>query len=145
MRCKFITLTGESKGETNLFNLDHFLIYNIISEKLENSKTIMLRIGNYDFQGPWLLSEVNLIDRAAVYAILCSRNDGKYDLVYVGETGQAGARLSNHERANCWSRNCGNSLFVAILWTPSDKITPQTRRTIEKEIRDQYDPPCNRQ
>lgn len=105
----------------------------------------MIQIGKYNFDGPWSLSSTNLIDRAAVYAILCSRADGKYDVVYVGETGQAGTRLSNHERATCWSRNCGSSLYVAVFWTPSDRYTTDDRRNIEKELRDQYNPPCNRQ
>lgn len=41
----------------------------------------MIQIGKYNFDGPWFLSSTNLIDRAAVYAILCSRADGKYDVV----------------------------------------------------------------
>jgi predicted GIY-YIG superfamily endonuclease len=105
----------------------------------------MIQIGNYNFDGPWSLSRTDLIDRAAVYVILCSRSDGKYDVVYVGETGQVGTRLSNHERATCWNRNCSGSLYVAIFWTPSDRYSADDRRAIEKKLRDQYNPPCNRQ
>jgi len=105
----------------------------------------MIQIGKYNFDGPWSLSSTSLIDRAAVYAILCSRSNGKYDVVYVGETGQAGTRLSNHERTTCWSRNCGSLLYVVVFWTPSDQYSTDDRLKIEKELRDQYDPPCNRQ
>jgi len=105
----------------------------------------MIQIGRYNFDGPWSLNNTNLIDRAAVYAILCSRGNGNYDVVYVGETGQAGTRLSNHERSTCWNRNCSSSLYVAIFWTSSDRYTADDRRKIEKDLRDQYDPPCNRQ
>ena len=105
----------------------------------------MIQIGKYNFDGPWLLNNTNLIDRAAVYVILCSRSNGNYDLVYVGETGQTGTRLSNHERAVCWDRSCSSSLYVAIFWTPSDRYTVDDRRKIEKDLRDQDNPPCNRQ
>jgi len=105
----------------------------------------MIQIGNYNFDGPWSLSRTDLIDRAAVYVILCSRLDGKYDVIYIGETGQAGTRLSNHERAVCWSRNCSSSLYVAVFWVPSDRYSADDRRSIEKKLRDQYGPSCNRQ
>jgi hypothetical protein len=105
----------------------------------------MIKIGQYTFDGPWKLSDVNLIDRAAIYAILCPRNNGTYDLIYVGETSQAETRLANHERAICWSRSCGGPLSVAIYWTPSNRYTADDRRKIEQQIRNQYNPPCNRQ
>src|SRR3989338_5655850 len=104
-----------------------------------------MNIGKYSFDGPWSFSNSSLIDRAAVYAILCSRPDGRYDVVYMGETGQAGTRLSNHERAACWSQNCRGSLYVAVFWTPSDQYSADDRRKIEIELRDQYNTPCNRQ
>lgn len=103
----------------------------------------MIQIGRYNFDGPWPLSRTDLIDRAAVYVILCSRGNS-YDVVYVGETGQAGIRLSNHERATRWSRNCGSLLYVAVLWTPSVRYSADDRRRIEEELRSQYDPSCNR-
>ncbi len=104
----------------------------------------MIKIGKYSFDGPWLMSRIDLIDRAAVYAILCF-NGNSYNVIYIGETGQAGTRLSNHERSDCWSKNCNSSLYVAILWTPSSQYTADDRRKIEKELRDQYNAPCNRQ
>ena len=104
----------------------------------------MIQIGNYSFDGPQSLSD-DLIDRAAIYVILCSRLDNRYDVIYIGETGQAGTRLSNHERVICWNRNCTNSLYVAVFWTPSDQYSVDDRRVIEKELRDQYNPSCNRQ
>lgn len=105
----------------------------------------MITIGKYGFEGPWLLSGTDFINHAAVYVILCRHSDANYEAVYIGETGQLGTRLSNHERAACWKRSCNGSLYVAVLSTPSDRYTADNRRAIEKELRDKYDPPCNRQ
>jgi hypothetical protein len=105
----------------------------------------MIKIGKYKFDGPWPLREVDFLDRACVYVILCKKLDGKYRIIYAGETGQVGTRLSNHEKYACWDRNCYSELHVAIFLTPSEEYTPEDRREIEKEIRDQYDPACNRQ
>jgi len=104
----------------------------------------MITIGKYKFDGPWQLEKVDLLDRACVYAVLCKERE-EYGIVYIGETGEIGTRLSGHERSGCWKRNCGNSLYVAIYWTPSDQYSPEKRREIEKELIDRYDPSCNRQ
>jgi len=105
----------------------------------------MIRIGKYEFDGPWKLENVDLLDRACVYAILCKRMDNKYDVIYIGESGQVGTRLSTHHRRNCWENKCQSLLYVATYWTPSDRYSSEDRRRIEGELRDKYDPPCNRQ
>ena len=102
-------------------------------------------ISGYVFETPQLLSRIDLIDRAAVYVILDKRSNGEYYVVYVGETGQAGTRLANHERSECWNNASSGTLYVAIKWTPAGGYTVDGRREIEKAIRDEYDPSCNRQ
>jgi len=104
----------------------------------------MIKIGKYEFDGPWLLEEADLLDRACVYVILCKSGEG-YTIVYIGETGQVGTRLSTHNRRDCWRRNCSTSLYVAVYWTPSNQYSSEERREIERELIEKYDPPCNRQ
>ncbi len=104
-----------------------------------------MQIAGYEFDGPWQLSRFDTLDRAAVYVILCPSGDSKYTIVYVGETGQVNTRLSAHERAACWSRNCTSELYVAVKWTPTSQYDTEDRRNIEKQIRLKYDPTCNRQ
>jgi len=104
----------------------------------------MFTIGRYQFNDPVALSGIDLIDRAAVYAILCLQN-GEYHVIYIGQTEQVGTRLSSHERAACWRRNCSGTLYVAILWTPTSTYTLDERLAIEQELIEEYDdPPCNR-
>lgn len=102
-------------------------------------------IAGYQFSEPQSLSSIDLIDRAAIYVILCPNGNSNYTPVYVGETGQVSTRLSKHERASCWSQNCANNPYVAIMWTPTNQYTADDRLNIEKQIRLKYNPPCNRE
>ncbi len=102
-----------------------------------------MQIGNYDFEGPYLLEDYPSIDRAAVYAILCKNNSNRYYVIYIGETGQLGTRLPTHHKKECWHRHCQNDLYVAIFWTPSSDYSPEDRRRIEEELINIYEPVCN--
>lgn len=97
----------------------------------------MLIQGN-SFEGPYQIGK-KLIDRAAVYVILTSDNS----VVDVGQSGEAGTRLVNHDRSNCWSRN-GGTQFV-VKWMPSKIHTREDRERLEKSIRDRYTPTCGKQ
>ena len=95
----------------------------------------MITICNYSFEGPYSL-EKEIIDRAAVYVILSASDN----VVDVGQSGEAGTRLSTHDRKSCWDRNGGK--WFAVMWTPSDEYTVEERRAIEKRIREEENPPC---
>jgi len=105
----------------------------------------MITIGKYQFEGPWRIDDVDLLDRACVYAILCEKTNNRYDVIYIGESGQIGTRLSTHHRKDCWENKCQSSLYVAVYWTPSDRYSSEDRRKIEGELRDEYKPSCNYQ
>jgi len=103
-----------------------------------------IKIGDYDFEGPWSLGAKDFLDRAGVYAILCYRPQAERPVVvYIGQSGEMGTRLSTHDKKVCWIRNCTGTLYVAVLWTPSDEWTPQARREVEAALIDTYKPPCN--
>lgn len=102
-----------------------------------------IQIGNYRFQGPFLLSNFKAIDRAAVYAILCKGSNGEYTPLYIGETGELGTRLETHNKKDCWRKNCKGILYVAIYYTPSSFYTAEDRRKIERELIAQYRLICN--
>ena len=104
-----------------------------------------IKIGNYEFEGPWELSQKDFLDRAGIYAILCYRLQAERPtVVYIGQSGEMGTRLANHERAACWRRNCSGALYVAVLWTPSSTWTASQRRAVERRLIAQYNPVCNR-
>ncbi|MFH1523010.1 MAG: GIY-YIG nuclease family protein [Patescibacteria group bacterium] len=79
-----------------------------------------------------------MIDRAAVYVILDS-NDSVVD---VGQSGETGTRLANHERKLCWDRYDGK--WFAVRWMPSSQYSIEDREEIENEIRENGDPPCGK-
>ena len=84
---------------------------------------------------PWSTGFNNV---GAVYAILRIRPDGAYDVLYVGQTGTLGARLSSHERQPCFDRERKTHVGAHV------EGAEQTRLKIERDLIDFYDPPCNR-
>ena len=97
-----------------------------------------ITVGKYTFEGPYTLTG-KLEDRSGIYAIHCYK-DNKYHLIDVGESATVKARVENHDRKTCWSRNCSGTLTVSAFYTPN--LQQAGRMLIEQEIRRQYDPPC---
>jgi hypothetical protein len=97
-----------------------------------------ITIGRYNFEGPYTKTN-DLEDNSGVYAIHCYR-DQKYYLVDVGESASVKTRVQNHDRADCWGRNCNGTLTVSVLYTP--RLQQAGRREIEQEIRRQFNPNC---
>jgi len=97
-----------------------------------------ITVGRYSFEGPFTDTN-SLEDRSGVYAIHCKQGE-QYSLIDVGESATVKSRVENHDRADCWRRNCSGTLTVSALYTPNAQQAG--RRSIEKELRDQYDPPC---
>ncbi len=97
-----------------------------------------IQVGDYNFEGPFA-NTTSLRHAAGVYVILCA-GQSKYTVVDVGESADIRSRLENHDRKDCWTRNCSTQLFVAALYT-SGFNEPQ-RRAIESGLRSQYRPAC---
>lgn len=95
----------------------------------------MITIAGYQFNGSYGIGDVE-INRAAVYVIL----DNRDSVVDVGQSGEVGTRLENHDRKPCWDRNGGDR--VAIKWMPSSQYSREDREKIERSIRAKEDPPC---
>jgi hypothetical protein len=105
-----------------------------------------LKIADIEFDGPYGIDTTSIpADRAAVYVIICKSSDGKYHVIDVGESGETGIRLANHERRPCWVRNCGGVLFVYLRYMPaSEGFDAASRRLVERKIRERYNPPCGK-
>jgi hypothetical protein len=103
-----------------------------------------LEISGYQFEGPYSIdTTVISSNRAAVYVIICKTSDGKNHVTDVGESGEVGVRIGNHDRKPCWERNCNSSLSVYLRYMPSSEgYTAADRRELESKIRNQYNPPC---
>jgi predicted GIY-YIG superfamily endonuclease len=102
-----------------------------------------IQIGGYLFNGPYLLSNFDEIDKAAVYAILCKLNETYY-VIYIGQSGELGTRLQSHNKKECWEKHCKGTLYVAIFNTPSTTYSAEQRRLIERELINEHNPVCNK-
>jgi hypothetical protein len=95
----------------------------------------MITILDYIFEGPYEIGK-KIVDRASVYVIL----DVSNNVVDVGQSGETGTRLSNHDRKPCWDRYGGK--WFAVKWMPSENYSREDREELEHKIRNFYNPPC---
>lgn len=99
-------------------------------------------IGAYSFDGPYTNTDL-LVDKSGIYAILCTSPDDKYTVVDIGESATVKSCVDTHDRKDCWTHNCNETLTVAVFYTPSKQQAG--RIEIEQELRNQYNPPCGKQ
>lgn len=94
----------------------------------------MINIADYQFEGPYHEASTNFNEVAAIYVILDTNNN----TIDVGETEELKTRLANHERRNCWKRNCEDDIYVAVYL----ESRGEERRRIESKIRNAYSFSC---
>jgi len=102
-----------------------------------------IEIGEYYFNGPWLLKKNNVMDKAGVFTILCKKN-GEYDIIYIGESEKA-SRLSKHSQYRCWLENCNQeikNLYLAVFGMLTGESDYAARRKFKEELEKQINPPC---
>jgi hypothetical protein len=91
------------------------------------------------------LSEADFADVAAVYVVLCVATDGSWTVLDVGQSGEVGSRIDEHERRQCWERNCPNGkIWVCVYRMPTATYTQADRLRVEAELRQKYNPPCGK-
>lgn len=73
----------------------------------------------------------------AVYAVLKLRTDGRYEVIYIGQTGDLSERFDNHHKARCF--NLHGRTHVGVHRESAER----RRLLIEKDLGDNYQPPCN--
>jgi hypothetical protein len=89
------------------------------------------------------LAEADFSDVAAVYVVLCVASDGSWTVLDVGQSGRVGSRIDEHERRNCWQKNCpSGNIWVCVYRMPTDRYSESDRLAVENEIRRRYNPPC---
>lgn len=105
-----------------------------------------MEIAGIEFEGPYNIDTTSIpANKAAVYVIICQSKDGKNRVIDVGESGETGMRLANHERRSCWKEKCDGSLSVYLHYMPSSQgYDADSRRQLERKIRQQYNPPCGK-
>ena len=89
------------------------------------------------------LSDADFADRAAVYVVLCVAQDGSWTVLDVGQSGQVGSRIDNHDRESCWKKHCPyGDIWVCVYSMPSSRYTREDREEFEAELRSKLNPPC---
>jgi len=97
-----------------------------------------IRVGQYVFEGPYMDTS-RLSDKSGVYAIHCYHHN-VYSIIDIGESSTVKTRVENHDRKECWSRNCAGILTVSVFYTLNAKQAG--RKKIEQKLRSQYNPIC---
>jgi hypothetical protein len=92
-------------------------------------------IGRYTFEGPFSYTS-SLKSQSGVYAIL-TPSGGSYKVLDIGESENVRTRIENHDRQPCWNRNKNGSIFYAAYYCGATN-----RMLIERELRNQFNPPC---
>lgn len=83
----------------------------------------------YEFDGAH--SDPNMLrGGAGVYVIWC-KNGEFWSILDVGESENVLERINNHDRADCWTRNCSGT-----IWYSATYIADQSQRVdLENRIR----------
>ncbi|OFX43083.1 MAG: hypothetical protein A2046_08700 [Bacteroidetes bacterium GWA2_30_7] len=99
----------------------------------------MLKIGRYSFDGIFLNTN-KIASMSGVYAVFSVKGKNK-KLIDIGESAYVKDRLDNHNRKDCWSKECteGNWGF-AVHYTYG--FHKAGRMKIEQEIRKNHNLAC---
>ncbi len=92
----------------------------------------------YNFEGAWKDPD-NLKSQSGVYVIWCVIGE-KWTVLDVGESHDVKDRVINHDRAECWKRNCKGIIYYSATYTPNKQ--QNGRKEVEQDIRSQTNPPC---
>ena len=96
-----------------------------------------IEVGGYNFEGPFG-STRGLKNKSGVYAILGRDSvDDYWRVVDIGESKYVRHRVKNHDRKDCWRERGYTNLSCAACYCGEI-----TRRVIEKDLRDIFEPPC---
>lgn len=102
-----------------------------------------IKIGNYNFAGPWQLKEKDEKIDSLIFTALC-KNGESYDIIDVGMTNRK-EKISKSRNYSCWKENCGNNknnLYVAFYWVPEEGFGTNYKTNIIKNIEKQINLPC---
>ena len=90
----------------------------------------------YHFEGTYI-SPYELKSNPGVYVIWC-KTDVRWTILDVGESDNVNDRVNNHDRTDCWARNCSGAIFFSATYL-SDL---QERSNLEQTIRSSRNVAC---
>ncbi|MCE5300654.1 MAG: hypothetical protein LLG37_07270 [Spirochaetia bacterium] len=104
---------------------------------------MFFKFADYTFEGPYASARF-LFNKPGVYVVLCKdiKEDGKYYLLDVAESGQLQQHAMNSENKVGWMKNCHGVGTLAIAVNYMERSQQIEREKIVKHIRSLYDVPC---
>jgi hypothetical protein len=97
-----------------------------------------IKLGKYSFTGP-VASIDKIKDWSGVFAIVCQVYS-EFFLIDVGESSRLRSRIENHDKKDCWTKNCNGKLTIYVHYTTF--LKQKRRLLIEQELRDLFHPDC---
>jgi hypothetical protein len=97
-----------------------------------------IKLGKYSFTGP-VASIDKIKDRSGVFAIVC-KVDSEFFLIDVGESSKLRTRIENHDKKDCWTKNCNGQLTIYVHYTTF--LNQKGRILIEQALRELFHPDC---
>jgi hypothetical protein len=97
-----------------------------------------IKLGKYSFAGP-IESVDKLKDKSGVYAVVC-KVDREYFIIDIGESSKLRTRIENHNKKDCWIKNCKGQVIIFVHYTRF--LKQQGRVFIEQELREIFYPDC---
>lgn len=101
-----------------------------------------IKIGSYYFAGPWSLKDYNSINKSAIFALMCKK-ENSYDIIVINSTKRE--NLLTDKQYNCWQKNCeggGKNLYLAVFYTPEENFSQDRIAEIKKDLENQFKAKC---
>jgi hypothetical protein len=91
------------------------------------------------------LSDVDFSDIAAIYIIICVHPDKSWTIIDIGESGELGSRIDDHDRRVCWEGKCtSKNIWVCVYQMPTSKYSKKDRLNLEHKLRSQHSNLCGK-
>ncbi len=97
-----------------------------------------IKLGKYSFTGP-IASIDKVKDKSGIYAIIC-KVYREYFLIDIGESSKLRTRIENHDKKDCWTKNCNGKLTIYVHYTLF--LKEPGRILIEQALRELFHPDC---
>ncbi len=111
-------------------------------------KVPAITIGQYTFEGPYLLDNWSPLPIGGIYVILhkgySPASSGTYTPDYIGQTENLSERgFLSHHKYHCWLNRAGSSRNIYIAIYRMYNSSESERLFIEQLLISQYQPFCN--
>jgi hypothetical protein len=106
------------------------------------TQPVEIPIGGYPFLGT-PLDEADFRGGAAIYAIICITEGGKWTVIDIGQSEEMGSRMDLPDRKDCWKHKCSSmNIWVCEYRMSATVYTKEDRLRVERNLRRELKPTC---